>query len=133
MQSIINFYKSFDRYNCFTDKIIYDENKDCIKYNQYKVFKDDKGIYGFVNWTFLDQKNLNYFFKTGIVENFNSGNIFVHLDFLAKRNIKEIYKWSLKNITKYIGLNKNTQWIRLNKDNGVRNIVKKTVRESWYG
>ena len=133
MQDIIKFYKSFERYNCFTDQIIFDENKDCLKYNQYKIFRDTKGIYGFVSWTFLDLKNLNYFLKTGIVERHNSGNIFVHLDFLAKKNIKEIYKWSLKNITKYIGINKQTQWLRLNKNNGVRNIVKKTVKESWYG
>tara|TARA_R100001460_G_scaffold24926_5_gene50071 strand:+ start:4364 stop:4765 length:402 start_codon:yes stop_codon:yes gene_type:complete len=133
MHEIIKFYKSFDRYSCFSDEIIFDENKDCFKYNQYKVFEDESGIYGFVSWTFLDQNNLNYFLKTGIVEEFNSGNIFVHLDFLAKKNVKEIYQWSLKNITKYLGVNKQTQWLRLNKDNGVRNIVKRTVRESWNG
>jgi hemolysin-activating ACP:hemolysin acyltransferase len=133
MHDIIKFYKSFDRYNCFTDQTIFEENKDCFKYKQYKIFKENNKIYGFVNWTFLDLENLNYFLKTGIVEKYNSGNIFVHLDFLAKKNIKEIYKWSLKNITKYIGLNKQTQWLRLNKNNGVRNIIRKTIKESWYG
>ena len=133
MNDIINFYKTFDRYSCFTDEVLFDENKDCFKYNHYKVFKDDKGIYGFVNWTFLNLENLNYFLKTGIVDQYNSGNIFVHLDFLASKNIKEIYKWSLSNITKHIGLNKQTQWLRLNKNNGIRNIVKKVVKESWYG
>lgn len=133
MQDIINFYKSFERYSCFTNEIIFEENKDCIKHNQYKVFRDDKGIYGYVNWTFLSYENLKYYLETGIVEQYNSGNIFVHLDFLATKNIREIYKWSLKNITKYIGVNKNTQWLRLSKNNGVRNIVKKTVKESWNG
>ena len=133
MQEIIKFYQSFNRYSCFTDEILFEENKDCIKYNQYKVFRDDQGIYGFVSWTFLNQENLNYFLKTGIVEQYNSGNIFVHLDFLAKKNVKEIYQWSLKNISKFIGVNKQTQWLRLNKDNGVRNIVKRTVKESWNG
>ena len=133
MQEIIKFYQSFNRYSCFTDEILFEENKDCIKYNQYKVFKDDQEIYGFVSWTFLNQENLNYFLKTGIVEQYNSGNIFVHLDFLAKKNVKEIYQWSLKNISKFIGVNKQTQWLRLNKNNGVRNIVKRTVKESWNG
>ena len=133
IDDIVNFYKSFNRYSCFSKETIFEENKDCLKYKHYKVFKDDKGFYGFVSWTFLDLENLNYFLRTGIVQKHNSGNIFVHLDFLAKRNIKEIYKWSLKNITKYIGVNKQTQWLRLNKDNGVRNIVIKTVKESWNG
>ena len=133
IDDIVNFYKSFNRYSCFSKETIFEENKDCLKYKHYKVFKDDKGIYGFVSWTFLDLENLNYFLRTGIVQKHNSGNIFVHLDFLAKRNIKEIYKWSLKNITKYIGVNKQTQWLRLNKDNGVRYIVIKTVKESWNG
>ena len=133
MQDIIKFYQSFDRYSCFTNEILFEENKDCVKYNQYKVFRDEQGIYGFVSWTFLNKENLNYFLKTGIVEQYNSGNIFVHLDFLAKKNVKEIYQWSLKNISKFIGVNKQTQWLRLNKDNGVRNIVKRTVKESWNG
>jgi len=133
IQDIINFYKSFERYKCFTDQVIFEENIDCFRNNHFKVFKDKFDIYGFVSWTFLDQKNLSYFLKTGIVEVYNSGNIFVHLDFLGKKNIKEIYKWSLNNITKYIDINKQTQWLRLNKDNGVRNIVKKTVKESWNG
>lgn len=133
MQDIIKFYQSFERYSCFTNEILFEENKDCIKYNQYKVFRDEQGIYGFVSWTFLNQENLNYFLKTGIVEQYNSGNIFVHLDFLAKKNVKEIYQWSLKNISKFIGVNKQTQWLRLNKDNGVRNVVKRTVKESWDG
>jgi len=133
MQDIIKFYQSFDRYSCFTNEMLFEENKDLIKYNQYKVFRDEQGIYGFVSWTFLNQENLKYFLKTGIVEQYNSGNIFVHLDFLAKKNVKEIYRWSLNNITKFIGVNKQTQWLRLNKDNGVRNIVKRTVKESWNG
>ncbi len=133
MYDIIKFYKSFERYSCFSDQIIFDENKDCFTNNHYKVFKDEKGIYGFVNWTFLDFKNLKYFLKTGIVEEFNSGNIFVHLDFLAKKNVKKIYQWSLKNISKYLAVNEKTQWLRLNKDNGVRNIVVRTVKESWNG
>tara|TARA_R100000773_G_scaffold30244_1_gene25862 strand:- start:2209 stop:2610 length:402 start_codon:yes stop_codon:yes gene_type:complete len=133
MQDIINFYKSFDRYSCFSNETIFEENKDCIKHNHYKVFRDDKGIYGFVSWTFLNYDNLIYFLKTGIVEHYNSGNIFVHLDFLATKNIRQIYKWSLKNICKYIGVNKQTQWLRLSKNNGIRNIVRKTVRETWNG
>ena len=133
MQSIINFYKSFDRYSCFTNETIFEESKNCIKNNQYKVFVDDKGMYGFVNWTFLNQENLDYFLKTGMIQNYNCGNIFVHLDFLAKRKIKEIYKWSLKNICKYVKVHNQTQWLRLDKNNGVRNIIKKTVKESWNG
>jgi hemolysin-activating ACP:hemolysin acyltransferase len=133
MQEIINFYKTFDRYNDCDDEIISEQIEQCYKNNQFKVFKENNKIYGFVNWAYLDDESLNYFLNTGEIEDFNCGKNVIHLDLLAKKNIKQIYKWSQKNLAEKIGVGNKTQWIRLNKDNGIRNIVYKTIKESWNG
>ena len=133
MEEIINFYKSFSRYSCFTDESIYNETINCYNLKQYKIFKDDLNLYGFVSWAYLDNENLKYYLQTGIIDNYNCGNNLIHIDLLAKKNIKEIYKWSRKHLAEKIGIGNKTQWIRLNKENGIRNIVNKTIKDSWNG
>ena len=57
----------------------------------------------------------------------------IHIDFLANKNIRKIYKWSKNNLAKIIGLGNSTNWIRLNETNKIRNIVKKVLRIIGYG
>ena len=127
---VINFYQKFDRYKNNTYQELYNHIIQSIHFNQYKIFKD-KEIYGFVNWAMVDKKTENYFFKTVQVLNWNFGNIMIHIDFLANKNIRKIYKWSQNNLAKIIGLYKSTNWIRLNKTNKIRNIVNKNIKDSW--
>ena len=79
----------------------------------------------------VDKKTENYFLKTGQVLNWNCGNIMIHIDFLANKNIRKIYKWSKNNLANIIGLGNSTNWIRLNKTNKIRNIVNKNIKDSW--
>ena len=55
----------------------------------------------------------------------------IHIDFLANKNIRKIYKWSKNNLANIIGLGNSTNWIRLNKTNKIRNIVNKNIKDSW--
>ena len=48
------------------------------------------------------------------------------IDLLAKKNVKEIYMWSRKNLEKK-SVNKTTTWLRI-KDNKIRNIITKEIR-----
>ena len=57
MQDIINLYKQFDKYKDNTDKDLANHILPSIQCNQYKKFEDDDGIYGFVNWAFLNKEN----------------------------------------------------------------------------
>jgi len=127
---IINFYKSFNRYKNNTYEELYYHIEQSINFNQYKIFKD-KEIYGFVNWAMVNKKTEDYFLKTGEVLDWHCGDLMIHIDFLANKNIKKIYKWSKNNLAKIIGLGNSTKWIRLNETNKIRNIVKKDIKDSW--
>jgi len=127
---IINFYKSFNRYKNNTYEELYYHIEQSINFNQYKIFKD-KEIYGFVNWAMVNKKTEDYFLKTGEVLDWHCGDLMIHIDFLANKNIKKIYKWSKNNLAKIIGLGNSTNWIRLNETNKIRNIVKKDIKDSW--
>ena len=127
---IINFYKSFNRYKNNTYEELYYHIEQSINFNQYKILKD-KEIYGFVNWAMVNKKTEDYFLKTGEVLDWHCGDLMIHIDFLANKNIRKIYKWSKNNLAKIIGLGNSTNWIRLNETNKIRNIVKKNIKDSW--
>ena len=91
INEIIKFYQSFNRYKDNTDEEIHQHLIQCINNNQYKIFADN-GIYGFTNWAFVNQQTEDYFLKTGIIEDWNCGDIMLHIDFIATKNIRQILK-----------------------------------------
>ena len=127
---VINFYKQFNRYKTNTYEELYNHIIQSINYNQYKIFKD-KGVYGFTNWAFVNQQTEDKFLNTGIIDNWNSGDIMLHIDFIATKNVKQIMSWLKNNSAKLLGLNKKIHWVRLDNDNKVRKIMKQTTKGSW--
>tara|TARA_R100001440_G_scaffold9321_3_gene17550 strand:- start:4860 stop:5264 length:405 start_codon:yes stop_codon:yes gene_type:complete len=130
MEELINFYKSFNRYKNNTYEELQQHIEQSINLNQYKIFKDET-IYGFVNWAYVDQKTENDFLKTGILDNFNCGDIMLHIDFLATKNVRKIMSWLKNNSANTLGLNKVIHWARLSNNNKVRKIMKQTTKDSW--
>jgi len=129
IDEIIFFYKSFDKYKNKTYQELYYYLIHNYNHNQFKIFKD-KQIYGFVNWAFVNQLTQDNYFTTGKINNWCNGNIITHVDLLAKKNVKEIYLWSRKNLAKHLEINQNTKWLRLTKDNKIRNIITKKIRNN---
>jgi hemolysin-activating ACP:hemolysin acyltransferase len=127
---VINFYKQFNRYKTNTYEELYNHIIQSINYNQYKIFKD-KGVYGFTNWAFVNQQTEDKFLNTGIIDNWNCGDIMLHIDFIATKNVKQIMSWLKNNSAKLLGLNKKIHWVRLDNDNKVRKIMKQTTKDSW--
>ena len=130
INEIIKFYQSFNRYKDNTQEEIYQHLIQCVNNNQYKLFKDN-GIYGFANWAFVNKQTEEYFLKTGIIENWNCGNIMLHIDFIATKNIRQIMSWLKNNSAKTLGLNKTIHWARLDNDNKIRKIMKQNTKDSW--
>ena len=151
INEIIKFYQSFNRYKDNTDEEIHQHLIQCINNNQYKLFKDE-GIYGFTNWAFVNQQTEDYFLKTGIIEDWNCGDIMLHIDFIATKNIRQIMSWLKNNsvndnseaqrafkkhivksmhIAETLGLNKTIHWARLDNDNKIRKIMKQNTKDSW--
>ena len=87
INKIINLYYKFPRYKDNTYSELFYHIFPSIKLNQYKLFEDQDGVYGFCNWSFLNKDKHNYFIKTGIVDNWNCGNLMTHIDFVATKNL----------------------------------------------
>ena len=130
INDIIKFYKTFKRYSNNSDLELYYHLKQSIDYNQYKLFKDNS-VYGFCNWAYVNQEAEQHFLKTGIIHNWNCGNIMLHIDFIATKNIREIMSWLKNNATKIHGANKKFKWIRLNNNNKVKKIMSVKTKDSW--
>ena len=54
--NVISLYHNFNKYKKNTYPELYYHILPSIKFNQYKIFKDEQGIYGFVNWAYLSKE-----------------------------------------------------------------------------
>lgn len=127
---VINLYKQFNRYKENSYEELYNHILPSINHNYYKIFKDDK-IYGFANWAFVNENTQYKFIQTGVIDNWNCGDIMLHIDFIATKNVKQIMNWLKKSATKKYGINKQFKWIRLDKKNKVRKIMTVKTKDSW--
>ena len=131
MKNIIELYQRFSKYKNNTYQELYQHITPSMNLNQYKVFEDEQGTYGFVNWAYVNEKVENNFLNTGIVENWNCGNIMLHIDFIAKKNIRQIMSWLKNNSAKNLGLNHTIHWARLSNNNKIRTVMKQNTKDSW--
>ena len=69
MEDIVNLYKKFSKYKSNSNKDLHNHILPSIQCNQFKKFEDDKGLYGFVNWAFLNKENEDYYKQKGIIKN----------------------------------------------------------------
>ena len=130
IDEVINFYKTFNRYKNNTYQELYNYLIQPYELKQFKIFKDNK-IYGFVNWAFVNQLTQDNFLTTGRINNWCNGDIMLHVDFVANKNVKKIMSWLKNNSAKKLGLNKNLYWVRLNSKNKIKTIVKKKIKDNW--
>ena len=131
MKNIIELYQRFSKYKNNTYQELYQHITPSMNLNQYKVFQDEQGTYGFVNWAYVNETVENNFLNTGIVENWNCGNIMLHIDFIAKKNIRQIMSWLKNNSAKNLGLNQTIHWARLSNNNKIRTVMKQNTKDSW--
>ena len=92
---IINLYYKHDKYKKYTYPELYYHILPSINLNQYKIFKDDKGVFGFVNWAFLNDANQDSYSKEGKIykSEWKSGvNLWLY-DIIIIRKSKEVMSW----------------------------------------
>ena len=128
---IIELYRKFSKYNSYTDRELAKSIIPSLSLSQYKKHYDNGKLIGFTNWAYVDKETELYFLNTGIIKNWDCGNIMLHVDFVATKKIKNIMKWLKNNAVNSMGLNKNIHWIRLNNNNTIRTIMKQKTKDSW--
>ena len=128
---VIKLYYQFNKYKKFTYPELYYHILPSINNNQYKIFKNELGMYGFVNWAYLNKNTeLNYKQNGQIYKNeWKSGDrLWLH-DIVIIRNAKEVMSWVYNHFKKILKTNEAIHWLRLDKQDKIYRISKKYKRE----
>ena len=126
MIDIVKFYIQFNRYKKYTHDELSNHIAPSIKHGQYKKFTDDKGVFGFVNWAFLNEEAEELYKKTGIIKNdkWQSGSRLWLYDIVILRNARIVMSWVYNYFKDYLQTNQCINWLRLDENNNVYRISK---------
>ena len=128
---IINLYYKFDKYKKNTYPELYYHILPSINLNQYKVFKDEQGIFGFVNWAYLSKEIEKSYIETSTIykNEWKSGDYLWLYDIVIIRKSKEVMSWVYNYFKKLLKTNESISWLRLDKNDKVYRVSKKYKRE----
>ena len=128
---VISLYYNFDKYKKNTYPELYYHILPSINLNQYKIFKDEKGIFGFVNWAYLNEDVEKAYVTTSKIykNEWKSGvNLWLY-DIVILRKSKEVMSWVYNYFKKLLKTNESISWLRLNKQDQVYRVSKKYKRD----
>ena len=128
---VISLYYNFDKYKKNTYPELYYHILPSINLNQYKIFKDDKGIFGFVNWAYLNEDVEKAYVTTSKIykNEWKSGvNLWLY-DIVILRKSNEVMSWVYNYFKKLLKTNESISWLRLNKQDQVYRVSKKYKRD----
>ncbi len=128
---IINLYYKFDKYKKNTYPELYYHILPSINLNQYKVFKDEQGIFGFVNWAYLSKEIEKSYIETSTIykNEWKSGDYLWLYDIVILRKSKEVMSWVYNYFKKLLKTNESISWLRLDKNDKIYRVAKKYKRE----
>jgi|TARA_Y100000015_G_scaffold24999_1_gene24066 hemolysin-activating ACP:hemolysin acyltransferase len=124
---VIGLYYNFDKYKKNTYDQLYFHILPSINLNQYKIFKDEQGIYGFVNWAYLSKEIENDYIRTGKIyeDEWKSGNFLWLYDIIIIRNSKKVMSWVYNYFKKLLKINESISWLRIDENNQIYRVGKK--------
>lgn len=127
MQDIVELYKSYEPYKNYSNEEIRLHILPSLNLRQYKKHYENNELVGFTNWAYLSDNALSKFKKTADFNNdeWNSGVNLVFVDFVAKKNVRKIFKWCIEQASKFKGLKENFTWLRIENNKPKRIITRK--------
>ena len=131
INKIINLYYLFPKYKNNTYQELFYHILPSLKLNQYKLFEDKDGVFGFVNWAYLNTDIEKQYIKNSKIykNEWKSGvNLWLY-DIVIIRKSKEVMSWVYNYFKKLLKTNESISWLRLDKDDKVYRVAKKYKRE----
>ena len=131
INKIINLYYLFPKYQNNTYQELFYHILPSLKLNQYKLFEDKDGVFGFVNWAYLNNDIEKEYIKNSKIykSEWKSGvNLWLY-DIVIIRKSKEVMSWVYNYFKKLLKTNESISWLRLDKDDKVYRVAKKYKRE----
>ena len=130
INKIINLYYLFPKYKNNTYQELFYHILPSLKLNQYKLFEDKDGVFGFVNWAYLNNDiEKEYIKNSKIYKNeWKSGvNLWLY-DIVIIRKSKEVMSWVYNYFKKLLKTNESISWLRLDNNDKVYRVGKKYKR-----
>lgn len=131
INKIINLYYLFPKYKNNTYQELFYHILPSLKLNQYKLFEDKDGVFGFVNWAYLNNDIEKQYIKNSKIykNEWKSGvNLWLY-DIVIIRKSKEVMSWVYNYFKKLLKTNESISWLRLDEDDKVYRVSKKYKRE----
>ena len=96
-----------------------------------KIFKDEQGIYGFVNWAYLSKEVEKSYIKTSKIykNEWKSGDYLWLYDIVIIRKSKKVMSWVYNYFKELLKTNESISWLRVDKNDKVYRVAKKYKRE----
>ena len=129
--NVISLYHNFNKYKKNTYPELYYHILPSINLNQYKIFKDEQGIYGFVNWAYLSKEVEKSYIKTSKIykNEWKSGDYLWLYDIVIIRKSKKVMSWVYNYFKELLKTNESISWLRVDKNDKVYRVAKKFKRE----
>ena len=131
INKIINLYRMFPKYQNNSYHELYYHVIPSIQLNQFKIFEDEDGVYGFVNWAYLNKSTeQTYQQYSKIYKNeWNNGfNLWLY-DIIISRKPREVMSWVYNYFKKKLKTNESINWLRLDSKDKIYRVSKKYKRE----
>ena len=131
INKIIRLYKYFPKYQQNSYSELFYHILPSLQANQFKVFEDKDGVYGFVNWAYLNKDVEKAYVTTSKIykNEWKSGvNLWLY-DIVILRKSKEVMSWVYNYFKKLLKTNESISWLRLNKQDQVYRVSKKYKRD----
>ena len=131
INKIINLYRMFPKYQNNSYHELYYHVIPSIQLNQFKIFEDEDGVYGFVNWAYLNKSTeQTYQQYSKIYKNeWNNGSNLWLYDIIISRKPKEVMSWVYNYFKKKLKTNESINWLRLDSTDKIYRVSKKYKRE----
>jgi len=128
MQDIISLYRNYPKYDNLHDLDLQHHIKPSIFLNQYKKHYHNDTLIGFTNWAYLSDYAFNHFKQTAKIKytEWNSGTNLVFVEFIATKNVRNIFKWCINMASKFKGIKENFTWLRV-EDNQIKRMIVKEI------
>ena len=126
---IIYFLRNFEKYDHVGDLDLLNYLRPFIDNRQFKLFRNEGVVSGYVSWAFFDDLNQHIFKKIGTPHRINSGHNAWIIDVVSTDNVKNQVKWLFNYFRNKYGINKKINYIRVDQYNNICTVGSKYTKE----
>ncbi len=126
---IVHLFRRFNKYDPISDLDLLDYLRPFLETKQFKIFKTNGYITGYVSYAYFDDLNQHIFKNTGVSRKLKSGDNIWVIDLVSSENVKYKVKWIANYFAKKHGANVKINYLRVDQYNNIATITSKLTKE----